>query len=92
MAKKFKCPCGYEDDNEANFNYHQSWCSQEPRFAQNLSGHIFKLYPERPPMVNTLLEDVEVKRRFSINKLSKLMIALIMAFLLLLLIILLWGG
>ncbi len=63
MAKKFKCPCGYEDDNEANFNYHQQWCERKPSRVRP-DRHTFTLgdFPESPEQSKPEPEQLKPKR------------------------------
>ena len=92
MEKKFKCPCGYEDDNEANFNYHQQWCDRKKPRGIRFSGNVYRLEPDQPPSVETQtpLEELEEKRSFRLNKADKVILGIILVSFILYLPTLLW--
>ncbi|KKN34686.1 hypothetical protein LCGC14_0791130 [marine sediment metagenome] len=83
--KKFKCSCGYEDDNEANFDYHQEWCTRQPRRSP-LRPNQFQYDQPR----GSLTEDWGWRWRFRLNKAAKVMLGIILVSFILYLLSLLW--
>jgi len=85
VAKKFQCPCGFEDDNEANFNFHQHWCTRKPRYTP-LRPNQFQY--EQPPEQSDPESDPEPS--FRLNKADKVLGIIIVASFVLYLLTLLW--
>jgi len=84
VAKKFQCPCGYEDDNEANFNYHRQHCDGMPRTPFYGRWHLPTSEPGPEP------EPEPPTPSFRLNKADKVMLAIIAGSFILYLLTLFW--